>query len=214
MADSRSFGPMVAAEAQERGFPHVERRAFVADGAAYNWSIQQTYFADFEPIADFLHLLCYLYLAVWAAGRDEAERWSLYLGWLRGCWQGRVAEVWAEAEALAANDPRRLVAEAVSYLGNNASRMDYPRYRRVGLPVTSSLVESLVGEFNARVKGREKFWNRPESPEPILQLRAAMLSDGESLSRHFAQRPGNPYRRRRAAEQIGTVKAQGEQSMA
>jgi hypothetical protein len=31
--------------------------------------------------------------------------------------------------------------------------MDYPRYRRQGLPVTSSWVESLVGEFNARVKG-------------------------------------------------------------
>jgi hypothetical protein len=28
-------------------------------------------------------------------------------------------------------DPRRWVAEALSYLGNNQSRMDYPRYRSV-----------------------------------------------------------------------------------
>jgi hypothetical protein len=212
MADSRSFGPMVAAEAQERSFYQAQRRAFVADGAAYNWSIQQGYFADFEPITDFLHVLCYLYLAGWAAGRDDAERWSLYVGWLRACWQGRVAavreelRVWQErvgkpppGEDVAANDPRRLLAEAVTYLGNNQSRMDYPRYRREGLPVTSSLVESLVGEFNARMKGREKFWNRPEGPEPILQLRAAVLSDDDRLGRHFEQRPGNPYRRRRVA---------------
>ena len=53
------------------------------------------------------------------------------------------------------------------------SRMDYPRCRRQGLPVTSSLVESLVGEFNARVKGWEKFWNRPEGAEASLQVRAA-----------------------------------------
>lgn len=211
MADSRSFGPMVAAEAQERNFYQAKRRAFVADGAAYNWSIQQGYFPDFEPITDFLHVLCYLYLAGWAAGGDEAERWALYERWLRGCWQGRVGEVREEmrvwqgrvgeppgGEEVAGNDRRRLLAEAVTYLGNNGGRMDYPRYRREGLPVTSSLVESLVGEFNARVKGREKFWNRPEGPEPVLQLRAAVLSDDDRLGRHFGQRPGNPYRRRRA----------------
>ena len=73
---------------------------------------------------------------------------------------------------MAASDPRRLVAEALTYLGNNRGRMDYPRYRQEGLPVTSSLVESLGGEFNARVKGREKFWNRPEGAEAILQVRA------------------------------------------
>ena len=91
-----------------------------------------------------------------------------------------------------------MVAEALSYLGNNQRRMDYPRYRREGLPVTSSLVESLVGEFNARVKGPQKFWNRAEQDgaESILQVRAAVLSEDERLGRHFAERPGNPYRRK------------------
>jgi len=211
LADSRSFGPMVAAEAQERDFYRASRRAFVADGAAYNWSIQQGYFADFEPITDLLHVLCYLYLAAQATGADDAGRWSLYVRWLGACWQGRVAEVIAalrvvqgrigeppKGEERDERDPRRSVAEALSYLGNNQSRMDYPRYRRAGLPITSSLVESLVGEFNARVKGRGKFWNRPLGAEPILQLRAAVLSEDERLARHFAQRPGNPYRRRQA----------------
>jgi hypothetical protein len=212
MAASRSFGPMVAAEAQERDFYRAGRRAFLGDGAAYNWSIHKGYFADFEPITDFLHVLCYVYLAACAVGGQEEQGWSLYLGWLQGCWQGRVGEVIEElrvwqgrvgvppqGEEVKEDDPRKLVAEALSYLGNNQTRMDYPRYRRQGLPVTSSLVESLVGEFNARVKGREKFWNRPAGAEPILQLRAALLSEDDRLARHFAQRPGNPYRRRKAA---------------
>ena len=55
---SSSFGPMVAAEAQERRFYEAKRRAFVADGMAYNWSIHEGYFGDFEPIVDFLHVLC------------------------------------------------------------------------------------------------------------------------------------------------------------
>ena len=93
-------------------------------------------------------------------------------------------------------DPRALVWDASRYLSNNQTRMDYPRYRRAGLPITSSLAESLVGQFNARVKSKQQYWARDEGAEPILQLRAAILSEDGRLERHFAQRPGNPYRRR------------------
>jgi hypothetical protein len=211
MVDCRAFGPMVAAEAQERGFYKAKRKAFLADGAAYNWGIHKGYFADFEPIADVLHVLCYVYLAAQAVGSDETQKGSIYVGWLRSCWQGRVAEgeelkQWQEkigkppkGEGRDGKDPRCPVAEALTYLKNNQPRMDYPRYRREGLPITSSLVESLVGEFNARVKGCDKYWNRPEGAEAILQLRAAVLSEDDRLERFFAQRPGCPYRRRKAA---------------
>ncbi len=211
MVASRSFGPLMAAEAQSRDFYAARRRAFVADGLAYNWSIQRNYFADFVPIVDLLHVICYLFKA--AQGVEaESERWPLYLRWLRCCWQGQVAEVVADMERyqeqvgrpppeeeLAATDARRVLAEGLSYLRNNAARMDYPRYRREGLPTTSSLVESLVGEFNARVKGKQKFWNRPLGAEAVLQVRAALLSEDGRLERYFAERPGSPYRRRRAA---------------
>lgn len=210
MASSDQFGPMMAAEAQERGFYEAKRKAFVGDGASGNWSIHRGYFADFEPITDFLHALCYVYRAAWGVGGTDAERWSTYEAWLRACWQGRVGDVIGELqqakgrlgvppEAADSNDPRRLVAEALTYLTNNQERMDYPRYRRQGLPITSSLVESLVGEFNARVKSRQKFWNRPDGAEPILQLRAAVLSEDDRLERFFDQRPGYAYRGRRAA---------------
>lgn len=210
LSDSRSFGPLVAAEAQSRNFYAATRRAFVADGQAYNWAIQRGYFADFVPIVDLLHVVCYLFGAAQVVG-VAGGRWPLYVAWLRACWQGRVAEVIADlaaaqerlgrpppGETVEAADPRRVVAEALRYLRNNASRMDYPRYRREGLPTTSSLVESLVGEINARVKGRSKFWNRPEGAEAILQVRAALLSEDGRLERYFAARPGNPYRRRAA----------------
>jgi hypothetical protein len=215
MVDSHEFGRQMAAEAQERGFYQAKRQAFVADGAAYNWWIGRTYFQHFEPIVDFLHVLCYVYQAAWAVGSTEGQRWSLYEGWMTACWQGRVTAVieeltqWQERlgeppkeEELDQKDPQSLVAEALSYLGNNQERMDYPRYRQQGLPVTSSLVESLVGEFNARVKSREKFWDRPQGAEQILQLRAAVLSEDERLERHFEQRPGCPYRRHRPQRKV------------
>jgi hypothetical protein len=137
------------------------------------------------------------------------DRWLQYVRWLRACWQGRVQEVLDElaaaraclgalgaGEEVEADDPREMVRQALVYLGNNQTRMDYPGYRRAGLPVTSSLVESLVGQFNERVKGPQKHWNRPEGAVLILQVRAAVLSEDERLARHFAQRAGNPYRRK------------------
>ncbi len=125
------------------------------------------------------------------------------------CWQGRVAEVIEQlqdwqgrvgrpppGEELPASDPRRTVAEALGYFGHNKERMKYPEYRQQGLPVTSSLVESLVGQVNARVKSKQKYWNRGEGAEAILQLRAAALSEDGRLDRYLRERPGSPYRRR------------------
>jgi hypothetical protein len=210
---SSSFGPMMAAEAYQRRFYEAPHRAFVADGMAYNWSIHEGYFRDYEPIVDFLHVLCYVYASARAVSADESSAWSQYLVWLRACWQGRAGEVLGELDewqerlgepppgepksAEDRRDPRRSVCEARSYLRNNQERMAYPRYRRAGLPTTSSLVESLVGEFNARVKDKRKHWTRPQGAESILQLRAAVLSGDDRLSRFFADRPGNPFRKKR-----------------
>ena len=71
--------------------------------------------------------------------------------------------------------------------------MDYPVYRCRGLPVTSSLAESMVKQVNKRVKGTEMFWDYGASGEAILQLRAAVLSDGEPLHDFVATRPISPF---------------------
>jgi hypothetical protein len=73
--------------------------------------------------------------------------------------------------------------------------MKYADYRRQGLPVSSSMVESLIKEVNYRVKGTEKFWDNPEGAEAILQVRAALLSDDDRLAEYIAARPGNAFRR-------------------
>jgi hypothetical protein len=92
------------------------------------------------------------------------------------------AELDAEQEGIGAapadagaTDPRVVLARVRGYLRNNAERMKYPEYRKAGLPVTSSWVESLIKEINYRVKGTEKFWNE-DGAERILAVRAAALS--------------------------------------
>ena len=219
MHDSDAFGKMVATEAYARKFYAASRRAFLADGQRYNWTIQEKWFKDFEPIADFIHPLSYLYAAATAASADPNERWSLYVAWMTNCWQGRVSSVVEQlhqhAERLGpvppdaelpTTDPRIVVRRALTYLVNNGRHMDYPRYRQMGLPITSAAVESLIKEINYRVKGTEKFWNQPEEAEAILQVRAALLSDDDRLAKHLENRAGSPYRYRNCRAKIGETR--------
>jgi hypothetical protein len=205
LATSKKFGPMMAAEADSRGFYLAAKRAFVCDGLPYNWMIQRTHFPSFTPILDFVHAVEHVYAAARCVRNDQTELWRLHLQWTEACWQGRVREAVAElrveqrrisepAADTAENDPRKIIAETIGYFENNAPRMNYPAYRREGLPVTSALMESFVKELNQRVKGTEKFWNDGASGEAILQVRSAALCDDNRLQRHLKTRPGNPFR--------------------
>jgi hypothetical protein len=207
--DSGEFGRLVGAEAKARNFGAASRRAFVGDGQAYNWSIQKRWFAEYVAVVDFIHVLGYVWQAASVTGTCEQEQWERYARWLRSCWQGRVPEVLIELDAeqerlgtapddAEATDPRVVLARARGYLRNNAERMKYPEYRKAGLPVTSSWVESLIKEINYRVKGTEKFWNE-HGAESVLAVRAAALCDDERLAKHLAARPGSPFHRRAAA---------------
>jgi len=89
--------------------------------------------------------------------------------------QAYVEQPLPPGEEVPEGDPRKIAHAALTYFTNNRSRMDYPGYRREGLPVTGSPAESLVKPIKRRVKGAEKFWNDGPSGEAILQLRAAVL---------------------------------------
>ena len=204
LESSDEFGPMVAAEAQRRNFFAAQARAFLGDGGAWIWTLHRTYFPTFEPIVDFVHVLTYVYLAAKAVGGSATAVWERYLGWATACWQGRVATVLEQLRAIheampppenpeevKPTDPYEVIRLTIGYLTNNEARMDYPRYRRAGLPTCSGLVESLVKQFNRRVKGTEKFWN-PSQAETILQLRAAYLCEDERLNKHMKNRPIEP----------------------
>ena len=205
MMCSDDFGKLVAGEAQRSGLYDAPRRGFLGDGQAWNWTVQAKYFPDFVPITDFVHPLGYVYDAARILAPDDP--WTVYLRAATHCWQGHVAIFLQELRSWEAThvvpsdtklpdeDPRSVVQRTILYLEHNAARMDYPTYRRQGLPVSTSMIESLIKEINYRVKGTEKFWNRPDGAEHILQIRAAALSDDDRLSQWILNRPGHPFHR-------------------
>lgn len=194
------FGWMVSAEAMRRKMYAASRRAVIGDGGNWVEPLGQMHFAGWEQILDFLHLLVHLFAAArLACARDPEAAWGLYERMLRDAWGGRtaalIATLQAQSERLAgepsSRDAAQVVALTLGYVQRNRERMDYPRYRTMGLPVSSSLVESLIKQINLRVKGTEQFWN-DGGLEAVLQVRAAYLSEDGRAETFHQRRPRSP----------------------
>jgi len=192
-----AFAPILAAAAWAWGFQGAARKAFVGDGSANHWRVQRRFFGSFVPILDFIHALSYVYAAA-TAGRPHAAGWACYRQWIGWVWQGQVKRVIAALEERQAElglpgkdepetSPRQVVARTRTYLHNQQDKMRYDEYRRQGLPITSSLMESVVKQVNRRVKGTEKFWSEAGA-EALLQLRADQLSDDQPLEAFWQRR--------------------------
>jgi hypothetical protein len=190
------FGAMMAAQAWVLGFFAAERRAFLGDGLRANWTLWRTRFPTFTPILDFIHLLTYVYGAAFA-GQTRMAGAARYQTWIQWAWSGRVDDLIAalqerlsELPAVVKGDstsPQSIVQTTLRYIRNNRERMNYPEYRRQGLPITTSMIESTVKQINLRVKGTEKFWSR-DGIEAILQLRGDVLSEFDTLDDFLVRR--------------------------
>lgn len=193
--DVNAFGPLLANAAYERGFHAAKRKAFVADGSATNWGVWSKYFSHYTPILDFVHALMYVYAAA-MAGRSPNQGWSHYRDWAQWLWSGAVDRLLTALEQRQQElgvpeknekgTPRAQVATSLGYLTHQRERMKYDEYRKKGLPLTSSPIESTVKQINRRIKGTEKFWS--EGADPMLHLVADRLSQTNVTDKFWSRR--------------------------
>ncbi len=189
------FGLLLVSAAYERGFHAAQRKAFLGDGSATNWSVWREHFSHYTPILDFVHALMYVYAAA-MAGRPVEEGWWCYREWAQWLWSGDVERLLAALEQrhheLGPPDkhetgtPRAIVATTLGYLKNNCERMRYAEFRKQGLPITTSAIESTIKQINRRIKGTEKFWD--DGGAPMLQLVADRLSETNPADQFWPRR--------------------------
>lgn len=165
--------------ARSVGYANAPLRAFVADGAQWLWRIAEQYFGSAVQILDWYHLAEHVHKAanvLWDEGSETARRWSKSLQ--DELWEGRgqdaLTRVLEELRQRRSPSQREALQELATYLEHNLSRIDYPRYRALGLPIGSGQVESqcktLVG---ARCKqAGMRNWTYAGA-EGVLRLRAA-----------------------------------------
>ncbi len=139
-------------------------------------------------------------------GRPQEQGWLVYCQWAQWLWEGNtkelIAAVRARSEELGPpkeedpeTSPRKIVARTLGYIKNQQSRMKYAEYRKLGLPITSSHIESTIKQINRRVKGSEKFWD--QGAEPLLQLAADHISETTTFELFWVRRPGRQRTTRR-----------------
>ncbi len=193
-----AFGPLLASQAWYRGFAAATRKVFVSDGSATIEKLQQKHFSHYTSVLDILHALSYGLAAARAVSSDEASAEHKYDSWAAKIWEGRVDIVIDELTAYGrkfghppsdarSDDPREIIRRSRVYYENHACRMDYPRYRRAGFPLTSSLMESMVKQVSRRVKGSEKYWSS-SGGEAMLRLCGEYLSDDKPMCAYWEHR--------------------------
>lgn len=162
--------------------------SLLCDGAKEMWNLLDAEFAKapFDSLVvnrliDFWHVIEKLAPAAKVVDSAEAKpllaRWKILLRNTSSAREMVLAELVASDKALVKVGDSQPVHEAITYLVNNAERMDYAAARRQGLPIGSGCVEATCKSlFNVRFKRSGSRW-KSQTGEHIVHLRALALSD-------------------------------------
>ena len=198
--DAMAFGTMARVEAERRGYRQAQTVIALGDGGNWIDPLLEREFRVRARIIDWYHASEHLWDCARAVHGPQTPAASAMAeeleAWL---WDGKVARVIQVlsdhslrlGEAQAADPPqhpRRVLQQNVGYFTRHQGHMDYPTYRANGWPIGSGETEAGVKQFNKRVKGTEQFWTEA-GIEPMLNLRAAWLSQDDRWQRYWNNRP-------------------------
>src|SRR5208283_4150788 len=191
VVDGTFLGPdamaeLVAMHLHRLGAARAASITFVADGAPWIWdrlpTIVRLAKLDGVPIHEVLdccHAAHHISLGLAAMGLNDRDRMPLYREQrtlLRnGQWRRVVEGLMGLAEMDAENEAARTEIAYLSKHGE-AGRLQYPTFRKLGLPLGSGAIESGIRRvINLRLKNNGMFW-REGHAEEMLQVRAQVIS--------------------------------------
>jgi hypothetical protein len=199
---AEAFAPLLVAEAARRGALEVVERigavtrrglyilrkvTVLGDGAVWIWNLAEENFGERVEIVDFYHPTEYIWdiaNALYGKASLQAECWAdTQVKALHDYGPEPVLAALAEAAKTPqlATEQRELLRKTRGYFRNNAARMDYPRFRELGLPIGSGVVESAGRHFvQLRLKRPGSRWST-KGADAILALRARLLSNRTAL---------------------------------
>ena len=134
------FAKCILREARRRGFDTAERRVILGDGGPWIWNFADEHFPDAIQTVDIFHAKGHLFevaKAIYGSGSEIGERWGRKRR--EELDAGRVDEVIATLSSHAGTGEE--ARENAEYLSTNCARMNYPKFRAMGLCVASGVVE-------------------------------------------------------------------------
>lgn len=169
------FARRVAREAARSGFDRAQRQAALGDGASWIWNLFGEQFPDAIQIVDNGHVKQHLTQAakaIYGPTSDLARPFYKRLHDLLD--DGKLDEIIGALREK--GGAREEVRQCLEYLEKNRMRMDYPRFRALGLCVTTGVIEAgCKTAIGARLKRGGMHWSVPGA-NAIIALRCCILS--------------------------------------
>lgn len=180
LENAEAFGEHWYALALRSGLQTAKQVVVLGDGAAWIWNQAGYHFPEAEQILDVFHATEHLYEAARSAYGESAEE-TLLFGNARKAelHEGRINAILSALHDLAQQEPhaKEVVRQTIGYIENNRRRMDYPRYRQMGLSIGSGAAESGCKQvITQRLKGAGMRW-KELGAQAISALRCLILSD-------------------------------------
>jgi len=178
----------------------VERRrptpetvvAALGDGAPWIWRGYAKYLPQRLEILDFYHVVTHLKAAADAWYGEGTEKGKLWIAAMKGALKGggpdmllRSLRAWRPTTAAG----KRVRTRELGYFRKNRQRMNYHAYLEQGLAIGSGSVEGACKQVvGGRFKRAGMRWN-VATAEPLLHLRAAVLSQPGLDLRQYVTAP-------------------------
>jgi hypothetical protein len=194
-----TLGDHLSALADRRGYARAKDKVCLSDGAGSLASQRERCFADAVFILDHAHAVEHLHQTAQAAFGAGAKADAWWDSQKDRLWNGRLTPLLAEIARLSRRagappkkasetDPRRLLANNLSYFKTHRQGMDYPTFRKNGWPIGSGIVESVIKQLGRRLKGTEKHW-AVSGAEATLQVMTRLLSEDGSWNDFWKRGP-------------------------
>jgi hypothetical protein len=183
LGNIEALKPRVWLEAVRQGIDTAPQVVWLSDGARGLWRLyDERLAASAVGILDFYHAVQYLWkgAAAWLDGRTaQARRW---FGWARhrlrhGQPDGVLADLVEALEVEGLPDSARATLIALhAYLEQHRDHIDYAKYKELGLPIGSGMVESACKWLiQQRFKGVGMGWSE-DGFNHLLHLRLTWVN--------------------------------------
>ena len=170
------FARRIRREAKRRGFDTAPRRVVLGDGAPWIWNFADEHFPGAIQIVDLFHAKGHLFevaKAIYGPGSEVGEHWAKQQRDALDA--GRVDDVIGALRSHAATCEE--ARKDVGYFSTNRERMNYPKFRAMGLCVATGVVEGGCKHIIAtRLKRAGMRWT-VTGANAIIALRCAVESN-------------------------------------
>lgn len=173
MENAAAFTPRLRQEALRHHADQVQRFVFVSDAAAWIKDAVAEHLPEAsDHVIDIYHAYQHIHDAarrIHGEGTDAAHAWAR--NWcdeldIRG---GQAVHDRLRHTRYSEPHRQEPLDQLLGFLDRHADRMDYPRYRRENIPISSGPMESTCKQLGRRLKGPGMRW-RTDNLTPMAHL--------------------------------------------